>query len=113
MLPKRRRLASRGDIVRVAHSKNRVRSGPFSLFCALSTDLEGSRYAIVVPTSVSKRATARNRIRRRISEIIRALEAATKHKKTHDCIIRAYPGAEKLSFFEITEHIEELLARSV
>lgn len=90
-----------------------MRLGPFSLFYAPGSDPEGSRYAIVVPASVSKRATVRNRIRRRISEVIRALEAATKHKKVRDCIIRVYPGAEKLSFSEIAEHIEELLARSV
>lgn len=90
-----------------------MRSGPFSLFYSSGADSEGSRYAIVVPTTVSKRATVRNRVRRRISEVIRALEASKKRPRMHDCIIRAYPGAEKLSFADITEHIEELLVRSV
>ncbi len=112
MMLKQHRLRKLSDVLRAVRSGHRrARSGPFSLTCGKNEG--GVRFAVVVPTAVSKRATVRNRLRRRIREVLRALTPALPPSFCADCAIRAYPGAEKLSFSDVAAHIEKLLYHSV
>lgn len=71
MLPKSHRLPS-PDVRVVLRTGKRIVSGSIELK-SIPTLTNVFRCAIVVPTSVDKRATRRNRIRRLISESVRLL----------------------------------------
>jgi len=64
----------------------------------------------MVPLKVSKKATLRNKIKRRISELLRV---RIKNIKAGTCgIVLAVPGIEKRDFWEIEESLNKLLERA-
>lgn len=63
-----------------------------------------SRLAVVVPKSVDKRAVVRNRIRRRVLEIMRHI--LPKIKNPANIVIRAGLGSEKMDFKQIKYVLE-------
>lgn len=109
MLPKKSRLSSRQDFARILAVKGGYRSGPFSLK-AVKSPLPHNRFAVTVPTTVSKKATVRNTLRRRFHAILE--KANPKLQPGFDCVFRAYPGAEKLDFSALEAHIYDLLSHS-
>lgn len=72
MLAKANRLAKEADFKRLA-LKGRFAFGPLFNLKALANKLEVSRFGIVISAKVSKKATARNLIKRRITEAIRLM----------------------------------------
>lgn len=66
-----------------------------------------SRVAFIISSKVSKEAVTRNKIRRRLSELIRK---RTNLKKT-DLIFIALPGMEKVDFSETKGMVEKLLSK--
>lgn len=71
MLVKEKRLRNARDIARVYSKGSYASIGTMSLKC-LRTQLPSSRVVVVVGKKVSKKATVRNRLRRRIIPIIAA-----------------------------------------
>lgn len=67
------------------------------------------RCAVVVGTKVSKRAVVRNKIRRRIREVMRLI--MPKLTGSVDMIISTKKGAEKLTYAEIEKQLHETLTK--
>ena len=108
MLPKTHRLTARGDFKEVFQGTARTRSGPFQLVCR-KNNLQNNRFGFVVGLIVSKKATQRNKLRRRLHGIVQKVFPSL--KTGYDCVIRVYPGAADLSFSEIQEHTEALFSK--
>lgn len=88
-----------------------VRDGPFQLKFAQTTNSNKSRYAVIVSKKVSKQAVARNRIRRRVYESLRALH--TEQKPAMDIIVTVYSDSVlKTSAGELSEQLQALLDRA-
>lgn len=80
----------------------------------IKNDLGLPRFAIVVGKEVSKKAVVRNRLRRRISEIIR-IKLKTKGISLDagvDGVIIALPGAERMDFTQLRQAIEKIFAKA-
>ncbi|MDP3724969.1 MAG: ribonuclease P protein component [Nanoarchaeota archaeon] len=65
----------------------------------------GRRLTVVVGTKVSKKATERNKIRRRVRAIMRD----KKKDEGKEYVVIAHPGAKTLSFQELKNEIEKQL----
>jgi ribonuclease P protein component len=70
MLQRANRLGSEKDIARL-FSKGKFASSRFLTAKAVPNGTQDSRYAFVVGVKVSKRAVERNKVRRRMREIVR------------------------------------------
>jgi ribonuclease P protein component len=70
MLPKKYRLKKSGDIKSVLRLGRTVREG-FLILKTRENNLSSFRFAFLISLKVSKKATVRNRLRRRLSEFIR------------------------------------------
>ncbi len=74
-----------------------------------SNNLDCTRFGIVVPNKVIKKAVLRNKVKRKIREIIR--KQIPFIKKGFDCIILARQGIGELSFDELKEKIDFILRK--
>lgn len=109
MLPKASRLKKKKEIERVLKRGKGFKEG-FLILKSLKNGLRNSRFAFVVSRKVSKKATLRNKIRRRLSELMRL--KIKKIKKGLDLVLLASPGMEKGDLWEIKENIDRLFARA-
>jgi len=73
------------------------------------TSLPESRFGIVVTRKINQRATARNRIKRRIREILRLNRSRL--RSSFDILIIARRGIESCTYKEIEEQILGSLRR--
>lgn len=82
----------------------------------MENNLGLNRFGFVVSLKVSKKATLRNKVRRRLSEIIKAEERnipfGGQIKPGTDLVIIALPGIEKKEFLEIKEAVNSALAKA-
>ena len=109
VLSKKYRITARGDFTGVFKGTIRARSGPF-LFMCRKNDLPYSRFGFIVSLAVSKKAVARNKLRRKLHEITRSLFSFL--PSGYDCVIRAYPGADTLTYREIHNNVLFLLKKA-
>ncbi len=107
MLSKKYRFHSRGGVRYTYQNGKTIRGSKISLVFA-DNSRNKQRYAVVVSKKILKSAVGRNRIRRRVYEVIR-LELP-KIQKPVDCIFIIY-SKEILSidFKEIQKNIRDLL----
>lgn len=105
MLPQKYRLKSK-EIERV-FKKGRIYRGVFLLLKLKRNNLKVSRFAFVVPMSLSKKAPKRNRLRRQLQEILR--KKLSFLKIGFDGILIALPGALEKNYKEIEKEIDKLL----
>jgi len=68
------------------------------------------RFGFIVSQKVSKKATIRNKVRRKISELVKL--RIKKIKKGVDAILIALSGIEKKEFLEIGEMVDNLFKRA-
>jgi len=68
------------------------------------------RFGFIVSQRVSKKATIRNKVKRKISELVRL--RIKKIRKGIDAILIALPGIEKKEFLEIGEMIDNLFKKA-
>ena len=69
------------------------------------------RFAVVISKKVIKSAVGRNRVRRRVYEVIRSL--LPEYKEKRDCIFVVYSkDIKEMSFVELTKLIKNLLDQS-
>lgn len=109
MLPPENRLKKEKEIKRALAGK--IAAGGAALFLrAAATDLPAARFCFVVSKRVSKKAPARNLVKRRL----RAAAAALMGRITpgFDCAVIARPGAEKKTYRELAAEMEKILAKS-
>lgn len=109
MLPKTNRLKRKKDIERVFKRGRGVKEDFLSLK-VIKNNFENSRVALLVSRKISKKATLRNKIRRKLSELVRA--KMKKVKKGMDLILVAAPGLEEKDFWEINETVDKLLQKA-
>ena len=109
MLPAKYRLTKEKDFKKINRSKPAFFSSYFRLkYLANNSAL--NRFALVVSTKVSKKATKRNQLRRRLREIIRLNRA--KIKSGYDIIISASPKALAGNYQELEQAVLSLLAKA-
>lgn len=111
MLAKKYRFHSRGGVrYTYAHGKT-IRTPKFSLI--YNDNPRGfQRFAVVVSKKVEKSAVSRNRIRRRIYEVIRTELEGYKLKRDHIFIVYS-KDALTMDFKELKEQIHSLLEQSM
>lgn len=69
-----------------------------------------NRFGFVVSQKISKKATTRNKIRRRLAGLMRS--KTMEMKNGIDLIIITLPGIEKKTFFELKEAVDALFVKS-
>ncbi len=109
MLPRSHRLTNDRDFRRV-YIKGAHFFSKYAVIRKAENGLPSSRFGIVVSQKIAKKATDRNLIKRRISEIIRLKLA--KIKNGYDCAIIVKKTIIKASFSEINQDIAFILKRS-
>lgn len=107
-LPKSARLRRSTEIRALLRSGTRASCGTFDAFLRDSTDDRNPRLAIVVPKH-GHTIVERNRLRRRVREILRAqwLPAERRRPECHDLLVRANRSAYERSFEELVADLAE------
>ena len=79
-------------------------------FKILKNNLDYNRYGIVINTKIDKRAVVRNKIRRRIKEIIRLNDK--NFEKGFDVMFLVRESVKELEYSEIKEKLLKLFKKS-
>ena len=108
-MPRENRLKKEEDFKKV-FKKGRGFTNNLFVLKIVKNNLDISRFAFVISKKISKKATVRNRIKRRLDNVIRV--DLPKIKKGWDGIIIVLPGAEIKDFKEIEEDINQLLEKA-
>lgn len=109
MLAKINRLKKNKDIQKV-FEKGRIFKQDLLILKILPNDLDESRFAFVVSKKFSKKAVARNKIKRKLREAV--YSNLKKIQKGADLIVIASPGLEAKDFKEIKEIISKLFKKA-
>jgi ribonuclease P protein component len=109
MLPKKYRLKKSGDIKGVLKFGRTDREG-FLTFKTRENNLTISRFAFLISLKISKKATVRNRLRRKLSEFVRI--NLSKIKNNIDAVLIVSSDFSKKDDKEAGELINRLFARA-
>jgi ribonuclease P protein component len=109
MLARNYRLSSQNDFNRVFKQGKRAFSGYFRVFYC-PNNLNNSRLAVVVSNKVSKKATARNLLKRQVREILR--KKIAKFRYNLDIIINILPTSPGLSYKKLEQELAELFKKT-
>lgn len=109
MLHKVNRLKKKKDFDRV-FKEGKGYKEDFLSFQVAKNNLENSRFGFIVAKTVSKKATGRNKLKRRIRELVRI--KLKKIKKGVDGVFIARPGLEAKDFWEIEAAINKIFERA-
>jgi len=109
-LPRRARLRRAADIKTVLRGR-RLRSGPVDIFLS-EPDSPISRAGIIVPRH-GHTAVARNRLKRRLREIVRikVMPLLARDGMEADIVLRARPQAYEASFDELAGSVVRVIRR--
>jgi ribonuclease P protein component len=109
MLSQKNRLKKKKDIDD-AFRGGRAKSNSFFVVKLKNNYSEDWRFGFVVSRKVSKKAVVRNRIKRRLCEIIKnALKIGVFKKDGKDALIIVRPGVDKKDFKEVEKTLVSLL----
>lgn len=109
MLLKRNRLKKKKDFEKVFKAGRGVKED-FLFLKTIKNNLKESRFGFIIPQEISKKATTRNRIKRKLRGLVRA--KMPKIKKGFDIILIAHPGLEIKDFWEIEEFLDKILKKA-
>ena len=109
MLPKINRLTKKKDFELVFKKGESIKND-FLIFKILKNHLKESRFGFVVSKKVSNKATIRNKVKRRLRDVISG--KLKEIGKSVDLIIITLPGIEKKEFSEIQEIIINYLKKT-
>jgi ribonuclease P protein component len=109
MLPFKNRLKKEKEIEEVFKKGKSIKEGFFFLK-EVKNNLTDSRFCFSIPGNVTKKAVVRNRLKRRMREVVR--ENLPKIKKGLDIVVIALPGSEKLDFKNIKKGLLKLFSRA-
>jgi len=109
MLPIVNRLKKEKDFERV-FKKGRSWKENFLYLKAANNSLKESRFGFAVSKKFSPKATVRNKIKRRLREIIKTNLPCL--KKGADIVIIVLPGLEAGDFWELEEMVKRLLEKA-
>lgn len=108
MLPKLQRIKKKKDFEAIFKKAKSFKKG-FLIFKVSKNSLDVSRFGFVVSQKVSKKATIRNKVRRRLASIIKS--EVNKIANGIDVIIIALPGIEKEAFLSTKEGLVSSLEK--
>jgi len=109
MLPNVNRLKKKKDFEKIFKSAKSFKND-FFILKAVKNNLGLNRFGFVVSQKVSKKATFRNKVRRRLTE---AIKSEAKNIKTGtDLIIIALSGIEKRDFPDIKKSMNNALNKA-
>jgi len=108
MLKQENRLKKKSDFERVFKQGKGFKQD-FLYFKVTGNNLEETRFGFVVGKNFSKKATERNKIKRKLREIIKENLPQTKPGK--DCVLVVMPEAEN-NFNKLREAIEKLFLKA-
>jgi len=109
VLPKPNRLQKTEDIKKVLKKGKRFKEN-FLIVKVLQNNLKKTRFAFIVSQKFSKKAFLRNKIKRKLRELVKFKEK--KIKKGQDVVIIAVPGLETKNFGEIEEMLNKLFEKA-
>lgn len=109
MLSEKNRLKKKKDFENVFKKGKGFREGFLTLKIG-KNNLDRTRFGFIVSQRISKKATLRNKIKRRLREIVRAKMKTI--KKGIDVVLITVPGIEKKSFQEIEKTVERLFKKA-
>ncbi len=109
MLPKENRLKRNKDFEQV-FKKGRGLRKDFLFLKVLEKEDGESKFGFVVSQKISKKAVLRNKVKRKLREIVR--KRIKKIKKGVDGVLVALPGIEEKSFRELEGAIVELFEKA-
>jgi ribonuclease P protein component len=109
MLPSPNRLKKERDIEKV-FKKGKTFKEKFLILRMVDNGLSRVRFGFIVSQKVSKKATVRNKIRRRISEIVRL--KLPRLKKGFDVIVIAAPDSKTEEFRQIESSINKIFLKA-
>lgn len=108
MLPKKYRLQYRKDFARIYKKGKFLRTLLFNIKY-LKNNLDCSRFAFVISTKISKKATERNKIKRQLRAIIR--EKIKNLQNNYDLIIIAQTKILNQKFTTLQEELTKALKK--
>lgn len=107
--PKENRFKERKSFASVLR-KGKTVKGKFLILKFIKNNLTKSRFGFIISKKISKKATDRNKIKRRISEIVRM--KTREIKKPIDAVFIARKNIEKQKFQEIEKETIQLLKQT-
>lgn len=117
MLTKVNRLKKKKDFERVFKEGQGFKED-FLFLKVVKKNLRTCRFGLVVSKNFSKKATLRNKIRRRLKELVK-IKLARLKKEGHlplgqgkDLVLVALPGLETKDFWEIEEILNKLFEKA-
>jgi len=109
MLPKQNCLKQKTDIDRV-FKKGKGFKEDFLFLKTLENNLKISRFGFIISQKISKKATTRNKIKRRLRQLIRS--KLKEIKQGIDVLLIALSGLEKKDFQEMEETINKIFKKA-
>lgn len=109
MLPRENRLKKKKDFEKIFKEGKGIKEG-FLFFKWAFNNLDISRFGFIVSQKVSKKATLRNKIKRRLREITRM--RLPKIKKGIDGAFVALSGLEEKDFQEMETTIDKIFEKT-
>lgn len=112
MLSKLNRIKKKKDF-EIIFKKGKSFKNKLFILRFLKNNFNQSRFGFVVSQKVSKKAVIRNKIRRRLAEIIREnFKDIYSSENNFDLVFISLPETEKKEFLEIKESVEDLLIKA-
>ncbi|MBZ9578256.1 ribonuclease P protein component [Patescibacteria group bacterium] len=109
MLVKINRLKKKKDF-ELIFKKGKGFKEDFLVLKMIRNNLKQNRFGFIVGGKISKKASLRNKIKRRLRELVRI--KLKKIKKGFDVILIAQPGLENKDFWDIEEVISKLFSKA-
>jgi ribonuclease P protein component len=110
MLSKKHRIQKKKDIERIFKEGKSFREG-FLVLKTAKNNLNIARFGFIVSQKISKKANVRNKIKRRLREMVRLKMKSVWGSGTDNLFI-TLPGIEKKEFKNIEETIEKLFKKA-
>lgn len=109
-MERRLRLRQESDFRRL-RAEGRSWGSPLLVLLVVPNGLSHNRYGVIVGKRVGK-AVTRNRVKRRLREIVRQLDHARRIPPGHDLAFIVRPALATATFGEVRETVLTLLARA-
>ena len=109
MLPKLNRITKKKDFERIFKKSKSFKNNLFILKI-MENCLELNRFGFIVSQKVSKKATIRNKVRRRLIESVKS--ETDKMRPGTDLVFIALHGIEKKEFSDIKKVLHDMLVKA-
>ncbi len=105
MFPKKQRITKKSDFDLI-YKKGSTCYSSFLMAKHLKNDYNFQRFAVIVSTKISNKATVRNLLKRRLRELLKEFKSNLPTKS--DIVIYTKKGVQDLSFQELKKEFQKL-----